>query len=243
MAAWASLAIPIAAIWIWPSAWWTLVLFVFWTLGAATFSGVMTSRKWKNRSTRMLDHARLSAIRTLSHHRHDWMNDLQIMYGYLRLNKPDRAAEIVDRIRARMDNDSRISGLGHAELSMFLLSHRTMSDQMRLEVNVQEGLSLDKLPLNVDRLAASLIGLVRLFQFRAASSSRGVDNVLRLTLAQSDDALRVELEFEGEWAARQRLSQEAAELLAGLGQLTEDNSTAARPGETGRMFITYPLTA
>lgn len=243
MAAWISLAIPIAALWIWRSFWWPLALFVVWTLGAATFSVVMSGRKWKERSTRMLDHAQLTAIRMLSHHRHDWMNELQIMYGYLRLNKPDRAAEIVERIRGRMDNDSRISGLGHAELSMFLLSFRTTCDQMRLEVQVQEGLSLDRLPIDVDKLAGSLIGLIRLFQFRAVPSSRGAENVLRLTVSQSDDALRVELEYEGEWAASQLLAQEAEELLAGLGQLTEEQNTAAGPGEAGRLYITYPLAA
>lgn len=241
MAAWTSLAIPIAAVWIWRSSWWPLALFVVWTFGAATLSAVMASRKWKNRSARMLDHAQLMAIRTLSHHRHDWMNELQIMYGYLRLNKPDRATEIVERIRERMDNESRISGLGHAELSMFLLSFRTTCDQMRLDVQVQEGLSLDRLPIEADKLASSLIGLIRLFQFRAAPSSRGAENVLRLKLTHSDDALRVELEYEGEWAARQRLAQEAADLLAGLGQLTEEPATPARPGEAGRLSITYPL--
>jgi len=243
MAAWASLAIPIAAIWIWRSSWWPLALFVLWTLGAATLSGIMTRRQWRERSARMLSHAQLSAIRTLSHHRHDWMNDLQIMYGYLRLNKPDRAAEIVDRIRARMENDSRISGLGHAELSMFLLSHRTMSDQMRLEVKVADGVSLERLPLDADKLAGSLIGLIRLFQFRAVTPRQGVENVLRMTLSCSERALCAELEYEGEWAAQGRLAEEAAELLAGIGQLTEIDSRAARTGDSGHLSITYPLTA
>jgi len=242
MAAWTSLAIPLAAVWIWRSSWWPMALFAVWTLGAAALSVVMAGRKWKDRTARMLDHAQLTAIRTLSHHRHDWMNELQIMYGYLRLNKPDRAAEIVERIRERMDNESRISGLGHAELSMFLLSYRTTCDQMRLEVEVQEGLSLDRLPIDVDKLAGSLIGLIRLFQFRAVPSSRGAENVLRLALSHSDDALHVELVYEGEWAASQRLAGEAAQLLAGLGHLTEEQNTAARPGEAGHLFITYPLT-
>jgi len=191
----------------------------------------------------MLGHAQQAAIRTLSHHRHDWMNDLQIVYGYLRLNKPDRAAEIVDRIRAKMDNDSRISQLGHAELSLFLLSFPTMSDHMRLEVSVPDGLSLDRLPLDADRLAGQLIGLVHLFRFRAASAAQSVQNVLRISMSQSEGAFRVELEYEGEWAASQGLVQEAAELLADWGQLTEEESTAAKPGQTGRLFITYPLTA
>lgn len=244
MAAWASLAVPIAGIWIWRSSWWPLVLFVIWALGASVFTGAMTGKRWRNRSTHMLQHARSAAIRTLSHHRHDWMNDLQIMYGYLRLNKPDRAAEIVDRIREKMENEGRISQLGHAELSMFLLSFRTISDQMRLEVVVPEGLSLDRLPLDTDKLAGSLIGLIHLFRLRAVSTSHTAQNVLRVSMKQSEGALYVELEYEGEWAARRQIAEEAAALVAGLGQLAEEDSTAdAKPGTTGRMLITYPLTA
>lgn len=189
----------------------------------------------------MLENARASAIRTLSHHRHDWMNDLQILYGYLRLNKPDKAAEIVDRIRERMENDSRVSGLGNTELATYLLSFRTISDQVRLDVKVAEGLSLDRLPLNSEMLSASLIGLVNAVRFRAVAPSSG-ENVLRMSMFRTDEALHVELVYEGQWVSGQNLAEEAESLLRGLGHLTEMEGIEAAPGSSSwRMLITFPL--
>nr|WP_255570594.1 Spo0B domain-containing protein [Cohnella sp. CFH 77786] len=191
----------------------------------------------------MLDHARLSAIRTLSHHRHDWMNDLQILYGYLRLNKPDKAAEIVDRIRGRMENDSRVSQLGNAELSTYLLSFRTICDHMRLDVNVGEGVSLDRLPLDSDKLASCLIGLVNAIRYRTAAPASG-ESLLRMSIFRTEEALHVELEYEGEWASGQSLglAGEAQSLLEGLGQFTEEEEAGAQ-GKSRRLLATFPLTA
>lgn len=199
--------------------------------------------RWRERSARMLQHAQVSAIQTLSHHRHDWMNDLQIMYGYLRLNKPDRAVEIVERIRSRMEHESRISQLGHAELCMFLLSFRTMSDHMRLEVAVPEVLHLDELPIDADRLAASVIGLVHLFRLHAEYQVHAAENVLRMTIARSQTALHIDLQFEGEWKSRHSLFKEAAEWLGGWGQLMPVGDAESNPGPMDRLRISYPLTA
>lgn len=243
IAAWATLAIPLAATIHWRSAWWPLALFVLWTLAIAVITSRITVQRWRERSARMLQHAQVSAIQTLSHHRHDWMNDLQIMYGYLRLNKPDRAVEIVERIRSRMEHDSRISQLGHAELSMFLLSFRTMSEHLRLEVTVPEVLHLDKLPLDADRLAASVIGLVHLFRLHAELPVHDSENVLRMTITRSDTALLVDLQFEGEWKSRHSLAKEAAEWLGGWGQLMPVGDADAKPGPIGRLRISYPLSA
>lgn len=243
IAAIASTAIPAAAVFVWRESWWPEVLFIAWVLAAFALYTAWAKRKWTERSIRMLDHARLSAIRTLSHHRHDWMNDLQILYGYLRLNKPDKAVQIVDRIRERMENDSKVSQLGNAELSTYLLSFRTICDHIRLDVNVGEGVGLDRLPVDADKLAAGLIGLINAIRYRAAPSSAG-ENVLRVSFVRTEEALRVELVYEGEWSSGQSLAGEAESLLHGLGRWTEvkEDGEGARGGAR-RMLVTFPLTA
>jgi stage 0 sporulation protein B (sporulation initiation phosphotransferase) len=194
------------------------------------------------RHSRMLEHARQSAIHTLSHHRHDWMNDLQILYGYLRLKKPDKAVEIVDRIRERMENDSRISQLGSAELSTFLLSFRTMCDNMRLEFKVTDGLHLDRLPVDMDKLTGVLIAIINAVRYRAVTPVTG-ENLLRLTLFRTNEALSLELVFEGELAAGGSLAVELENLLGGWGQLTEDASEGLSQGPYRKVLVTFPMTA
>jgi sensor histidine kinase regulating citrate/malate metabolism len=240
-AAWVSLIVPLAAYIAWPAVWWTAIVLVLWGAAVMAFVLHLSRKKWMERSNRMLDHARITAIRTLSHHRHDWMNDLQILYGYLRLNKPDKAAEYVDRIRDRMEIDSKVCQLGHPELSLYLLAYRTMADRLRLELEFAGELNLARLPLDADRVAACLIGILNLFRIRAVSSA--AENVLRMKLAATEDGLDVELAYEGEWAAGQDLVTEAAALLDGLGQLVVEESRQTAAGDASRMRLTFPLTA
>jgi stage 0 sporulation protein B (sporulation initiation phosphotransferase) len=240
--AFVSLLLPAAAVYTWRGTWWPLVLFVGWTVAAAALYVHADRRKFREQNIRMLEHARQSAIRTLSHHRHDWMNDLQILYGYLRLKKPDKAVEIVDRIRERMENDSKISGLGSAELSTFLLSFRTLCDHVRLDFKVAEGLQLDRMPFDVEKLSGVLIGIINAVRYRAVSPASG-ENLLHITLFQNNGALCLELVFEGELAAGSSLAEDLEKLVAGLGQLTEEEQRGIREGPSRKVLVTFALTA
>jgi stage 0 sporulation protein B (sporulation initiation phosphotransferase) len=240
--AFGTLAVPAAAVYIWRDSWWPLALFMLWTIGAGAVYVAGTRRRMRAQNIRMLDHARKSAIRTLSHHRHDWMNDLQILYGYLRLNKPDKAAEIVDRIRERMEADSKLSQLGNAELTTFLLSFRTVCDHMRLDVSVGEGVNLEIAAPEADKLAACLIGLINAVRYRSLPSS-AAENVLHVRLGRNGRNISVELMYEGEWTGSGSLSEEAANLVRGIGQWSEEDTAESRPGSARKITVTIPLTA
>jgi hypothetical protein len=240
--AFATLPVPAAAVFVWRDSWWPPIVLVLWTaLAAACFAAVMT-RESRARSARLLEDARVSAIRTLSHHRHDWMNDLQILYGYIRLNRLDKAAQIVDRIRERMENDGRVSQIGSTELSAFLLSFRTMCDHMRLEVQVAEGFNLESASAGPDRASSCLIGLIRAAKCRAVSPSPG-ENVLRLSLYADADGLHADLAYEGQWTSGKDLAEEAAGLLNGWGQLTDTAGTDAAAGTYWRLKVRFPTSS
>jgi len=240
-AAAASLAFPMAAVWIWHRSWWPFVLFACWT--AATVAGIVVwQNRWhRERCEKLLTHAQLSTIRTLSHHRHDWMNELQILYGYLRLNKLDKAVDVVDRIRVRMDRDSKLSQIGYPELAAYFLSFRTICDSMRLEVDVQDGLQLDKLSLEADKLSRAIIGAVNVFRFRASIPLNG-ENVLVLKMSKEDGRLEIVLRYNGELAAAGSVEEELRKCLDGAGQVTEGIEPAADPHER-TMVIHVPLSA
>jgi stage 0 sporulation protein B (sporulation initiation phosphotransferase) len=237
-----SLLLPAAAVYIWRETWWPLALFAGWTVASAALYVQADRRNIRGQNARMLEHARQSAIRTLSHHRHDWMNDLQILYGYLRLKKPDKAVEIVDRIRERMENDSKISALGSAELSIYLLSFRTLCDHVRLDFKVADGLQLDRMPFQMEKLTAVLIGIINSVRYRAVSPASG-ENLLHVTLFPNQGTLCLELVYDGELAAGNSLADDMEKLVDGLGQLKEDELGGIREGPSRRLLVTFPLTA
>jgi len=203
---------------------------------------MMERRKHQEQCDRLLTHAQLSAIRTLSHHRHDWMNELQILYGYLRLNKHDKAVDVVDRIRLRMDQDSKISQIGIPELATFMLSFRTVCDTMRLDVEIQDGLSLDRLSIAAEELSKSVIGLINVIRFRAVSPLNG-DNVLKLNLSQAEDTLKIVMVYEGELAAADSVSADLEKCLEGKGQLNQGDEPTDHSQHARKMVVHFPLSA
>ncbi|MFC5402077.1 Spo0B domain-containing protein [Cohnella soli] len=243
LAAWASLIVPITVVAVWSSSWWSYAFLALWTLGIVLGS-VRLAKRWHNgHNDRIVTQAQLSTIRTLSHHRHDWMNELQILYGYLRLSKPDKAIAIVDRIRERMEQDSRVSQIGDPELATFLLSFRTMCDTVRLEVAVQNGFQFDRNADQSDRLAKAIIGIVGVIRYRAASSVNGVENVLKLGFSRDGSDVTVSLSYEGELAAADSVVPEMEKCVEGLGTIRVVENETGLTGQARTMVVRFPVSA
>ncbi|TFE30710.1 Spo0B domain-containing protein [Cohnella luojiensis] len=237
-----SLTLPAAAVLIWRESWWPLIVFVLWTFTVGATIVLLERRKHREHSGRLLTHAQVSAIRTLSHHRHDWMNDLQILYGYLRLKKIDKAVDVVDRIRARMEHDSKVSQIGIPELATFLLSFRAVCDTIRLDVEIQDGLHLDRLPYETEALSKAVIGLVNVIRFRAVSPLSG-ENVLRLSLFHNDGSLKIIMSYEGELAAADSVIAELEQCIHGIGQVDQGEEPEEKSHHARTMVIHFPLPA
>jgi stage 0 sporulation protein B (sporulation initiation phosphotransferase) len=237
-----SLARPIAAVFVWSDAWWPLALFVLWGIALGVALWTAAFRRYRIRYEKLLDHAQASVIQTLSHHRHDWMNELQVLYGYLRLNKPDRAVDVVDRIRVRMEHDSRLSHIGNPKLSIYFLQFRTICDSMRLEVEVQDGLQLGWNPNDADSVAQAVIGMINVIRVRATNAS-GYDNVLKLVLSKSTIGLQVDLVYSGELAAVESVNADLTQCLDGVGHLTADQPSSNEKTHARTMTVYFPLPA
>src|SRR5690606_37417454 len=110
-AAAASLVLPAVLTAVLPDARWPALLLAAWALAAAIVHAGSMRRANRRLLARLADEHRRFWLQALSQQRHDWMNDLQILYGYLRLQKLHNAMETLDRIRERMERESRISRL------------------------------------------------------------------------------------------------------------------------------------
>ncbi|MCC3376918.1 Spo0B domain-containing protein [Cohnella sp. REN36] len=235
-----SLLVPAVCVFVWRDCLWPLVLFVLWTVAAAACWLAAERRVQRAKTERMLARAQRTAIETLSHHRHDWMNELQILYGYLRLQKLDKAVAIVDRIRERMDQDSRISRLGSAELASYVLSFRTMCDTMRLDVAVEDGFQWNKDEPRAEAFSQTVIGLINAFRYRSIAST-GEQNVLSLRFKSGSGAFRIEVTYTGELAAEDSLAQEITKILDGRGSWTAEEAPdgSDEPAGTRRFALTF----
>lgn len=60
------------------------------------------------------------AIEELRIQRHDFMNYMQVIFGYIQINKPDNASEYIKKINSRMITLSRIFNLESSYLGILL---------------------------------------------------------------------------------------------------------------------------
>lgn len=147
---------------------------------------------------RLLESVQRTASATLNHHRHDWMNDLQVLYGYIQLGKHDKVVDCVERIKNRMEMESRISKLGIPSLVFYLQSFREVNRTIQLDIEVQEELQLVNLlsPDAAVELTETIIETVRAYQF-VGRSSWGENMQLKMSISIVNDEVTVEFQQEG----------------------------------------------
>jgi len=209
-----SVIVPLAVVFIWNNYLWTHLLFVIWVMGAALLWIRTDRQEQASRVERAVQSLQMTAIRTLNHHRHDWMNDLQVLYGYIRMQKPDRTIQCVERIRDRMVLESRIAKLGIPALIMFFQSFRTTSQSLQLDVTIEEDLNLAELPLDSETLTETIVSMVNAYRF-AVKNGLGEAPRLVIGLALGDQKLLISFQFEGELGDSGGLHEQFKDKLAG----------------------------
>ncbi|HEY4390106.1 MAG TPA: Spo0B domain-containing protein [Paenibacillus sp.] len=130
----------------------------------------------------MLESVQRTATATLGHHRHDWMNDLQLIYGYLKLGKYDKLGSCVERIKEQMALESKISRLGIPALVFFLQSFREVNRSIDLRIEIRDELQLNHMLRveDAEELTEAIVETIKNFQFMGRSSW---DEVLELHMS------------------------------------------------------------
>lgn len=70
----------------------------------------------------------------LKHQRHDYLNEVQIIFGYIKLNKIDEAVEYINKIRNEASINSKLSNLSCVDL--YLLIEKKLKQCRKEGVNI-----------------------------------------------------------------------------------------------------------
>ncbi|MDU2242884.1 MAG: Spo0B domain-containing protein [Paenibacillus sp.] len=165
----------------------------------------------------LLESVQRTASATLGHHRHDWMNDLQILYGYIQLRKIDKLADCVERIKGRMAVESKISRLGIPALVFYLQSFREVNGSVQLDVDIEDELQLDSLltPDEAEELTEAIVETVRAFQF-SGRSSWGETLQLKMSMYREGGEVLVRFDQAGLAGNPEALARHIDEGIAGM---------------------------
>lgn len=174
------------------------IVLTIWSAAASLGAAWIVRRKEVRKQKASQHSLEQSAIQTLNHHRHDWMNELQILYGYIQLGKLDKSVQCVERIKERMLQDSKISKLGIPSLVYYLHSYRTYNTGLQLDVDVVDFVQLEgKLAPGAEEIfTESIMRVVQAYQF-GGNSTWEENRLLTLTFMEQGQELIAEFDGEG----------------------------------------------
>lgn len=135
-------------------------------------------------------------VEAVSHQRHDWMNDLQLILGYIQLQKYDKLKAYVETIKDKAAQESAIFKLGVPELSLELFALMSSGTLFELEVESAESFSLSEHPRKQAEFAANVRRLGEAFR-EAALPMEAEPNQLHISLSGDGQAAVCHCEYHG----------------------------------------------
>jgi len=153
-----------------------------------------------------------SILQVVNRLRHDWMNDLQLLFGYIQLKKYDQLQPFMEKLKGKIQQDSYLSKLGIPSLIVFLITFRVQSRSLQLEVGLDQEVNLQLLPVSSELISSLVRDIVELVRVHSGADLDG-GGVLSLEFDAGDDHLLIDFVYQGSYerealerAVRSRLS-------------------------------------
>jgi hypothetical protein len=157
------------------------------------------------------DEAQVRAfLHTVSLHRHDLINDIQLLQSYAQLGKIEKVRECIDMIRDKAAQETVLFHLGIPRLVYFLYRVSAEQRPFRLELELEPELHLDKAVPHAEAFADLVVDWIGMLQRHAGADE---PSFLSLAMFRQDGKLHVILDYEGSYAerpVRERYEQSAA---------------------------------
>ncbi|PTX59405.1 sensor kinase SpoOB-type protein [Melghirimyces profundicolus] len=168
-------------------------------------------REWEERTRR--DRIR-SQLRLISRQRHDCMNHIQVLLGYVSLGRTERIAPYLQELSERLTMEREASRVGSPSLALALITLNQRFPEWRWVTDIDEEAA--RLPQGLGECARlSLMETAGWLQEYAESDTEPADVYLKLIRKNGDLRLTLQPEWEpasvktGDWEGlREKLSSE-----------------------------------
>lgn len=162
-----------------------------------------------------------TAIELLRHARHDWLNRIQLIQGYISLNRVDRVKEILNDIIAEAHQETSLSNMNIPEFASLLLTYNWESHAIHLEYEVLDGEREEKLTVDDRFLADWTCSFLEVLN---SSVEAFAENHLIITLEQHSQGYSFFFDFRGRIIKQERVMnylQEHSSIVKNIHESTE----------------------
>lgn len=142
-------------------------------------------------------------IRTINQYRHDWMNDLQVMSGYLQLGKYDELRRFIEKVKDKSCVESNTAKLGVTSLVAYFQSFRAEHHSLTLEIELERELNLAALPLDAERVGELIQDVTELIHSHAAIAE-AEPNTLSIGFDAEETGLLLDFVYSGTYREKLR---------------------------------------
>ncbi|MCU6793401.1 Spo0B domain-containing protein [Paenibacillus sp. WQ 127069] len=146
----------------------------------------------------------LRLIRLFNHYRHDWMNEIQLIFGYVKLRKYDKLESLIQNIKVKVQRESNVSKLGVPELIMYVFSVQAEVKELKLEVEMEHEIHLNELLIDCKELTRLLIAVIEVFKEHAVVHHEH-EYGLQLKLTQTVGKLTIDGHYQCDKTGNQLL--------------------------------------
>ncbi|MUV39509.1 Sporulation initiation phosphotransferase [Lentibacillus sp. JNUCC-1] len=100
-------------------------------------------------------------IDTLTHYRHDLLNQLQVIHGYLGMGKPDKAEEKLSAYTSQLDQERRLMHLGLPDFALWVIRFNMEQTHFRLTYKIESHPVSPKLDQKIVKSCETLFQVFR----------------------------------------------------------------------------------
>jgi len=135
-------------------------------------------------------------IHLVSRYRHDWMNDIQLLFGYVSLKKYDKLMDTLEKIRNKAAQENNVSKLGIPSLVIYFISRQLSANGLLFELKIEQENNLSTLNIDKKKFTATVIKRKKKMIANAVLSDE-MQNVLHVHFFLENDALLFEVSYSG----------------------------------------------
>jgi stage 0 sporulation protein B (sporulation initiation phosphotransferase) len=140
----------------------------------------------------------------INHYRHNWLNDLQVIFGYVKLKKYDNLERYMDKIKDKLEEESLIARLNIPSLVIYLLSLRHKNHNFKLHVEVEEGLLLSEVPIHQEEISSAIVQISDLLRAKT-KEVQDKENQLTIYIHGKLDSIVLIFSYEGHLQTDEKL--------------------------------------
>lgn len=175
----------------------TMIALLFLVVYLHRFASVERSKAQREEAEL---HHQQELLHIVHHLRHDWMNDVQIMYSYTQLQKYDKLHTAMDKINMKLQRESLLSKLGDPGIISFIYAYRVNRQApFSLEVELEKEIQLRHVDPSPGLVGTQIKEWILCFGEAALQPNKEELNFLNLEMDVEEGELLLDFIYRGDY--------------------------------------------